>query len=204
VDRVDYTKGIIERFHGIERFFEKYPHYCGRFSFVQIGAPSRTHIKSYHDLFAAVQAEAQRINARFQNGRWKPIVFHNRHHAHEEIEPFYRSADLCLVTSLHDGMNLVAKEFVAARTNENGVLILSQFTGACRELRDALVVNPYDVEQVADSILRALQMPSEEQRARMRVMRGTIKEHNVYRWAADLISEVAEIRLDTSELAETR
>ena len=147
---------------------------------------------------------AQRINARFQDGRWKPIVFHNRHHGHEEIEPFYRSADLCLVTSLHDGMNLVAKEFVAARTNETGVLILSQFTGACRELRDALVVNPYDVEQVADSILRALQMPSEEQRARMRVMRSTIKEHNVYRWAADLISEVAEIRLDASELAETR
>ena len=204
VDRVDYTKGIVERFRSIERFFEKHPNYCGRFSFVQFGAPSRTHIKSYQDLFVAVQDEAQRINARFQRGRWKPIVLHNRHHNHSEIEPFYRTADLCMVTSLHDGMNLVAKEFVAARDDENGVLILSQFTGASRELRDALLVNPYDIEQMADALYRALEMPPEEQHARMHRMRLTVKEHNIYRWAADLISELSEIRLDAPEPAGKR
>jgi trehalose-6-phosphate synthase len=204
VDRVDYTKGIVERFRAIERFLEKYPHYCGRFSFVQFGAPSRTHIKSYHDLVLEVESEAQRINDRFQKGRWKPIVLHSRHHNHEEIEPFYRAADLCLVTSLHDGMNLVAKEFVASRTSEDGVLILSQFTGASRELRDALLVNPYDIEQMADAICRAIEMPPDEQRARMQRMRLIVKEHNVYRWAADLISGLAEIRLDAPELVEKR
>src|ERR1700738_3130954 len=130
VDRVDYTKGILERFLAIERFLEKFPSYQGKFTFVQIGAPSRTHIKRYHDLLAEVEAEAERINWRFQGGKWKPIVFLKRQHSHQEIEPYYRAADLCLVTSLHDGMNLVAKEFLAARRDERGVLILSQFTGA--------------------------------------------------------------------------
>jgi trehalose-6-phosphate synthase len=204
VDRVDYTKGLVERFRGIERFFEKYPHYLKQFTFVQFGAPSRTNIKRYQDFFDKVSAEAQRINERFQTDKWKPIVFHNRHHGHEDIDPYYRAADLCLVTSLHDGMNLVAKEFVAARSDEDGVLILSQFTGASRELRDALPVNPYDIEQLAETIRRALEMPPEERHARMQRMRQTVKEHNVYRWAADLISELAEIRLDAPELAETR
>ena len=122
VDRVDYTKGILERFLAIERLLEKHPDYRGRFTFVQIGAPSRTHIKRYHDLLTEVEAEADRINWRFQTDGWKPIVFLNRQHSHEEIQKFYRAADLCLVTSLHDGMNLVAKEFVAARNDEQGVL----------------------------------------------------------------------------------
>jgi trehalose-6-phosphate synthase len=204
VDRVDYTKGIIERFRGIERFLDKYPHYLRKFTFVQFGAPSRTNIKSYQDLLTEVQNEAQRINARFQADQWKPIVLHSQHHSHREIEPFYEAADLCLVTSLHDGMNLVAKEFVAARNDEDGVLILSKFTGAFRELHDALAVNPYDIEQVAETIRRALEMPQEERHARMQQMRRTVKEHNVYRWAAELISELAEIRLDAQELAETR
>ncbi|MFI5118269.1 MAG: trehalose-6-phosphate synthase, partial [Terriglobales bacterium] len=137
VDRVDYTKGILERFLAIERFLEKYPTYQGKLTFAQIGAPSRTHIKRYHDLLAEVEAEADRINWRFQSGKWKPIVFLKRHHSHEQISHFYRAADFCLVTSLHDGMNLVAKEFVAARDDEQGVLLLSVFTGASRELRDA-------------------------------------------------------------------
>ncbi len=115
VDRMDYTKGILERFLAIERFLEKYPRYQGVFTFVQIGAPTRTHIKRYHDLQAEVEAEADRINWRFQADQWKPIVLLNRQHSHKEIEPYYRAADLCLVTSLHDGMNLVAKEFVATR-----------------------------------------------------------------------------------------
>jgi trehalose-6-phosphate synthase len=204
VDRIDYTKGLLERFRGIERFLDKYPQYVSRFTFVEFGAPSRTNIKRYQDFFNEVEAEAARINARFQNDKWKPIIFHNRHHTHQEIDPFYRAADLCMVTSLHDGMNLVAKEYVATREDEDGVLILSQFTGASRELRDALLVNPYDIEQLAESIRRALEMSPEERHSRMQRMRGIVKEHNVYRWAADLILELAEIRLDAPELTETR
>jgi trehalose-6-phosphate synthase len=199
VDRVDYTKGILERFLAIERFLEKYPGYQGKFTFVQIGAPSRTHIKRYHDLLAEVEAEAERINWRFQGGKWKPIVFLKRQHSHQEIEPYYRAADLCLVTSLHDGMNLVAKEFLAARRDERGVLILSQFTGAARELRDALLVNPYDIDQTAEAIRAALEMEPEDKQLRMHRMRKVIKEHNIYRWAGNLITELCEVRLDAPE-----
>ncbi len=199
VDRVDYTKGILERFLAIERFLEKYPSYQGKFTFVQIGAPSRTHIKRYHDLLAEVEAEAERINWRFQSGKWKPILFLKRQHSHQEIEPYYRAADLCLVTSLHDGMNLVAKEFLAARRDERGVLILSQFTGAARELRDALLVNPYDIDQTADAIRGALEMEPEDKQLRVHRMRKIIKEHNIYRWAGNLITELCEVRLDAPE-----
>jgi len=169
---------------------------------VQIGAPSRTHIKRYHDLLAEVEAEAERINWRFQAGKWKPIVLLVRQHSHQEIEPYYRAADLCLVTSLHDGMNLVAKEFLAARWDERGVLILSQFTGAARELRDALLVNPYDIDQTADAIRTALEMEPEDKQLRMHRMRKVIKEHNIYRWAGNLITELCEVRLDAPEDAE--
>jgi trehalose-6-phosphate synthase len=199
VDRVDYTKGILERFLAIERFLEKFPSYQGKFTFVQIGAPSRTHIKRYHDLLAEVEAEAERINWRFQGGKWKPIVFLKRQHSHQEIEPYYRAADLCLVTSLHDGMNLVAKEFLAARGDERGVLILSQFTGAARELRDALLVNPYDIDQTAEAIRAALEMEPEEKQLRVHRMRKIIREHNIYHWAGNLITELVEVRLDAPE-----
>lgn len=202
VDRVDYTKGIPERFRAIERFLEKYPKYRSKFTFVQIGAPSRTHIKRYHDLLAEVEAEAERINWRFQTGKWKPIVFLKQRHSHEEIERYYRAADLCLVTSLHDGMNLVAKEFVAARHDERGVLILSQFTGAARELRDALLVNPYDIEQTAEAIRAALEMEPEEKQMRMHRMRRTIRERNIYHWAGSLITELCELRLDADHARE--
>ena len=202
VDRVDYTKGILERFRGIERFLEKYPEYRHRFAFVQFGAPSRIGIKQYQELIGEVADEADRINKRFQNDDWKPILLFNRHHSHREIEPFYRAADVCLVTSLHDGMNLVAKEFVAARCDEDGVLVLSRFTGASRELRDAVLINPYDTEQLADAIRQALEMSPEERSARMRRMRQIVREHNVYRWAAELISEVAEIHLESPAPAE--
>jgi trehalose-6-phosphate synthase len=199
VDRVDYTKGILERFLAIERFLERYPSYQGKFTFVQIGAPSRTHIKRYHDLFAEVEAEADRINWRFQGGKWKPIVLLTRQHSHREIDPYYRAADLCMVTSLHDGMNLVAKEFLAARADEQGVLILSQFTGAARELRDALLINPYDIDQTAEAIRAALEMEPEDKQLRMQPMRKVIKEHNIYWWAGTLITELCEIRLDAPE-----
>jgi trehalose-6-phosphate synthase len=201
VDRVDYTKGIIERFRGIERFLEKYPSYVGNFTFIQIGAPSRTNIQRYHDFFEEVQAEAARINGRFQNSNWKPIALLTRHHSHKEIRPFYLAADFCMITSLHDGMNLVAKEFVAARDDEEGALILSQFTGAARELRDAIVVNPYDADQLSEAIRTALEMDPEERGTRMRHMRRIVKENNIYRWAGTLIAELSEIRIDEPELA---
>jgi trehalose-6-phosphate synthase len=199
VDRVDYTKGILERFLGIERFLDKNPRYQGQFTFVQIGAPSRSHLKRYHDLMVEVETEAARINSRFQTDRWKPIVFLNRQHNHEEIQRYYRAADFCLVTSLHDGMNLVAKEFVASRHDERGVLILSCFTGAANELRDALLINPYDVDQTADAIRTALEMEPEEKELRMQHMRKNVREHNIYRWAGNLIAELCELRLDTTE-----
>jgi trehalose 6-phosphate synthase len=203
VDRVDYTKGILERLRGIELFFEIYPSYQRRFTFIQIGAPSRTNIERYQHLLDEVTAEADRINARFQAGRWKPVVFLKRHHSHEEIARFYHAASLCMVTSLHDGMNLVAKEFVASRDDNRGVLILSTFAGAALELTDSLLVNPYDVQQLAGAIHRALTMPDDEQAARMGHMRDSVREHNVYRWAASLLSDLTEIRIDTPERVES-
>jgi len=200
VDRVDYTKGILERFHAIERFLELYPAYQRRFSFVQIAAPSRTDIPRYHQFLQEVSAEADRINARFPAPHWRPIVLLKRHHSHEEILRYYRAASVCLVTSLHDGMNLVAKEFVAARDDERGVLILSTFAGAANELADALLINPYDVQQLAETIHQALEMSADEQGLRMARMRKTIHEHNVYRWAANLLSDLTEIRIAAPEL----
>ncbi|HBL17331.1 MAG: hypothetical protein A2X36_11660 [Elusimicrobia bacterium GWA2_69_24] len=194
VERMDYTKGVLERLRAVERFLEKYPQYQGRFSFAQIGAPSRTHIKRYHDFLAEVDAEVERINWKFKARDWKPVVYLKKHHSHREILPFYMHADLCMVTSLHDGMNLVAKEFVAAREDNGGVLILSRFAGASRELRDALIINPYDIEQTADAIRYALEMDSEERSARMKRSRETIRENNIYRWAGNLITELSQIR----------
>jgi len=202
VDRVDYTKGILERFRALERFFEMNPAYQQRFTFVQIGAPSRTDIERYKHFLDEVSAEAERINARFQTARWRPIVFRKKHHSHEEIARFYRASSFCMVTSLHDGMNLVAKEYVASREDERGALILSTFAGAAHELSDALLVNPYDVAQLAESIRRALEMPEEEQTRRMQRMRHTVREHNVYRWAANLLSDLTEIRVDLPERVE--
>ena len=198
VDRVDYTKGILERFLAIERLFELYPAYVKQFVFVQIGAPSRTHIKRYHDLLVEVEIEAERINRRFQTANWRPIIFRNRQHSHQEIERFYRAADLCLVTSLHDGMNLVAKEFLASRNDDDGVLVLSCFTGAARELRDALLVNPYDIDQTAEAIRVALVMDPEERKQRMQRMRKLVREQNIYRWAGDLIGQLCDVRVAPS------
>jgi trehalose 6-phosphate synthase len=193
VDRIDYTKGIIERFKGIERFLERWPEYVGHFAFAQIAAPSRSRIQRYKDLETEVAAEADRINQRFGTASWRPIILSRRHHGHEEITRYYRAADLCLVTSLHDGMNLVAKEFVAARDDGDGVLILSRFAGASGELRDALIVNPYDTDELASALHRALTMPDTEREARMGRMRRTVREYNIYRWAGMLTAALASI-----------
>jgi trehalose 6-phosphate synthase len=196
VDRLDYTKGILERFQAVELFLERYPRYQEKFTFVQIGAPTRSRIKRYADFQAEVEAEAERINLRFKRGKWKPIIFQNRQHSHEEVQRYYRAAHLCVVTSLHDGMNLVAKEYIAARDDERGALILSQFTGAARELRDAFLVNPYDIQATAEAIAQALDMNVVETIDRMRRMRRSVKEHNIYWWAGSLIGELCDIRLD--------
>jgi len=195
VDRLDYTKGIVERFLGIERFLEANPGYVGRFVFVELGAPSRTTIPRYKDLVDEVQREAARINARFATKDWKPIVLAVGHHERAVVGAWYRIADLCMVTSLHDGMNLVAKEYVASDREEAGVLILSRFTGAARELRDALIINPYDVERVADAVREALEMEPEERRRRWEAMREAVRENNIYRWGARLVDDLARVRL---------
>jgi trehalose 6-phosphate synthase len=194
VDRIDYTKGILEKFLAVERFFEKYPYYKGKFTFVQIGAPSRIFLKNYSDTVNEVEREAERINLRFKGKNWKPILLLKRHHSHEEIYPYYAAAELCMVTSLHDGMNLVAKEYVASRTADTGALILSRFTGASQELHGAVIVNPYDIEQSADAIKFALEMEPSEQRHRMKQMRQAILKNNIFFWASDLIRTMTAIQ----------
>lgn len=193
VDRVDYTKGLIEKFLAIERFFEKYPAYVGKFTFVQIGAPSRSELKSYSDIMNDIVNESERINSRFKSKNWKPLLLLNQYHSQSEIAPFYSSADLCMVSSLHDGMNLVAKEFVASRNHNDGTLILSRFAGAAKDLQGALIINPYDIEHSADAIKSALEMPVEEQHQRMSQMRQEVVNHNIYLWAANLIKTMSSI-----------
>ena len=194
VDRLDYTKGIIERFQAIERMLELYPAMVGNFSFLQIAAPSRSSLEEYQNFEARVRTLARRINTRFGSTGYEPIILKTQHHEPEQINRFYRAANVCMVTSLHDGMNLVAKEFIAARDDERGVLVLSQFTGAARELPEALIVNPYHIEQSAAALYRALVMPEIEQRERMNCMRMLVREFNVYRWAGHMLMDAARLR----------
>jgi trehalose 6-phosphate synthase len=194
IERLDYTKGILERFLAVERLLELEPQWVGQFSFVQIAAPSRSKIEEYAQFKQQVLALTERINLRFGREGYLPIHLLVRHHDVRDVMMHYRGADLCVVSSLHDGMNLVAKEFVAARDDEQGVLILSQFTGAATELPDALVVNPYNIDQCAAAMHLALTMPPTEQRARMRSMRGIVQEFNVYRWAGRMLMDAARMR----------
>ena len=194
VERLDYTKGILERFLAVERLLELEPQWIGRFSFVQIAAPSRSKIDEYQRYAQQVEASAERINLRFTRDGYQPIYLRIEHHEVADVMTHYRGADLCIVSSLHDGMNLVAKEFVTARDDEQGVLILSQFTGAAAELADALVVNPYNIDQCAAALHLALSMTPMEQRTRMRSMRGIVQEYNVYRWAGRMLMDAARMR----------
>jgi trehalose 6-phosphate synthase len=194
VDRLDYTKGIIERFLAVERMLELQPQWIGEFAFLQVAAPSRTSIAQYQDFDAQVRAAADRINGRFGRDGYLPIILKIEHYEPPEVYECYRAAEVCVVSSLHDGMNLVAKEFVAARDDERGVLILSQFTGAARELPEAIIVNPYDIEQCAAALHTALTMPLTEQRDRMRIMRALVREFNVYRWAGRMLLDAAGMR----------
>ena len=194
VDRLDYTKGVEERLLAVERLLERFPEFRGRFSFVQLAAPSRTRIQRYQDLNDAVEAMAARINQRFGQDGYSPIILLRSHHEPPEVFRYFRAADLCYVSSLHDGMNLVAKEFVAARTDLRGVLILSEFTGAARELTEALIVNPYDFEGASEALATALKMPREEQQDRMRSMRAVLAQFNIYRWAGKMLVDAARLR----------
>jgi trehalose 6-phosphate synthase len=194
VDRLDYTKGIEERLLAVERTLERFPDLRGRFTFAQLAAPSRTLIEKYRSLNERVEALAARINERFASGTYRPVVLLRAHHEPPTIFRYLRAADLCYVSSLHDGMNLVAKEYVAARDDERGVLILSRFTGAARELTEALVVNPYDLEQASAALATALAMPPQQQAERMRAMRSLVAELNVYRWAGRMLSDAARVR----------
>ncbi|MEK7208032.1 MAG: trehalose-6-phosphate synthase, partial [Patescibacteria group bacterium] len=187
VDRLDYTKGILERFKGIEHFLLKYPSYQGQFTFLQIAPVSREEAAKYREYGEAVTKETERINTALGTREWKPIVFHKKHYAHSVLDKLYRLAHVCLVTPLHDGMNLVAKEFVAARNDEQGVLILSNFTGASRDLKGAVLVNPYSAEETAEAVFLTLNMPKTEQRRRMKTMREAVRNYNVYRWSAEFI-----------------
>lgn len=195
VDRFDYTKGILERLYAVERMLEKHPQWLSRFTFVQVAAPSRDVLEEYRTFQARIRQVAERINSRFGTPDGPVIRLLAQHHDHEAVNELYRAADACLVTSLHDGMNLVCKEFVAARDDERGVLILSRFAGAAREMPEALIVNPYHVEETADALHQALLMPEGEQRERMASLRTTVREFNVYRWAGRMLSDAARWRL---------
>jgi trehalose 6-phosphate synthase len=194
VDRLDYTKGVEERLLAVELLLERYPEFRGRFSFAQLAAPSRTKIERYRELNETVERLAERINQRFGTKDYQPIILLRSHHEPPEVFRFFRAANLCYVSSLHDGMNLVAKEFVAARTDLKGVLVLSEFTGAARELTEALIVNPYDLEASGEALATALKMPVEEQQDRMRSMRSLLVQFNVYRWAGKMLGDAARLR----------
>ncbi len=191
VDRIDYTKGLPERFRAVARFFDKNPQHREHVTFVQLGAPSRTHLRRYREYSAELEVLADEINWRFQTDTWRPIRFLVDHHDGPTVYTFMRMASICIVSSLHDGMNLVAKEYVAAKDDDEGVLILSEFAGAARELSDALIINPYDTEQFADAIREAVEMEPAERRARMGRMRRLVEEHNIYCWAAEFVTELA-------------
>jgi trehalose 6-phosphate synthase len=194
VDRLDYTKGVEERLLAVGELLDRYPAYRGRFSFVQLAAPSRTRIERYRELNDRVERIAVEINEKWGTSSYRPIILRRAHHEPPTVFRYLRAANLCYVSSLHDGMNLVAKEFVAARSDEQGVLVLSRFTGAARELTEALVVNPYDLRQAGDALAKALAMGSEEQRERMHSMRARVADFNVYRWAGRMLVDAAEVR----------
>jgi len=194
VDRMDYTKGIPERFAAVERMLELHPELVGRFTFIQIAAPSRSALEEYQNFEHRVKAATGRINTRYGREGRPAIILKVEHHEPDQVNRYYRASDVCMVTSLHDGMNLVAKEYVAAREDEQGVLVLSQFTGAAHELHEALIVNPYHVEQTAEALYQGLTMPEYEQQERMRSMRALVRDFNVYRWAGRMLLDAARVR----------
>jgi trehalose 6-phosphate synthase len=204
IDRFDYTKGILERLNAVERLLEKRPDWIGRFVFVQVAAPTRTALDEYRTFQERIERVTARIDERFGRPGYRPVYLLAEHHDAPAVNELYRAADMCVVTSLHDGMNLVSKEFVAARDDEQGVLILSRFAGAAREMTEALIVNPYHVEETADALYRAATMPAAEQRERMASLRSIVREFNVFRWAGHILADAARWRLRARVTARVR
>jgi trehalose 6-phosphate synthase len=194
VDRLDYTKGLLERLKGLEFLLDRHPEYCGKVTLLQIASPTRETVEKYREYAETVTKEVERVNKKFGTKNWQPVVFEKKHYTHERLLHLYRLADVCLITSLHDGMNLVAKEFAAARSDEEGVLVLSQFAGASRDLKGAILINPYSAEEASDALHMALSMPKSEQHRRMTAMRAAVRDYNIYRWSAEFIKALS--RLD--------
>jgi len=202
IDRIDYTKGICERFRAIHRFLSAHPQYREQFVFVQVGVPSRSQIAAYKSLEGEIENLATEINRTWGTRRWKPILLLKESFPHSRLVALHRLADFCLVTSLHDGMNLVAKEYVASRTDGDGVLILSEFAGASRELNDAILVNPFDEGDITGALWQAVRMPEEERRRRMQRMRTAVEENNIYRWAGKILSALLKFEFPSTTQAD--
>jgi len=194
VERFDYTKGISDRFRAVQSLLEHHPDWIGSFTLLQVAAPTRGRLAAYQITQEEAETLAREINERFGRDDWQPIILIARHHEPEEVLTLFRAADLCMVSSLHDGMNLVAKEFVAARDDEDGVLVLSTFAGASRELLEALIVNPYDIRAMAEALHNGLSMPPEQRRERMKLMRDLVSEHNIHFWAGRMLLDAARMR----------
>jgi trehalose 6-phosphate synthase len=197
VDRLDYTKGIPERLDAIDRLFEKYPEHINSFTFIQVGVPSRTNIEDYQSVVNNIEAKCRDINIKYSTEDWEPVKFLKGQHSFDVLIPFYKMADVCIVSSLHDGMNLVAKEFIAASDNNRGVLVLSSFTGAARELEQSLLINPFNTEEFTEAIHSALTMNPEEQKSRIERMRITIAENNIFTWAQAILNDVVRLAEDS-------
>ena len=194
VERLDYTKGVLDRFHALDEFFTQHSDWVGRLTFLQIAAPSRSDLPAYKALHEECLALVAEINDRYGTDDYRPIVLLDEHHTQEQLAELYRAADICVVSSLHDGMNLVAKEFIAARDDGSGVLILSTFAGASRELLEALIVNPFDPASMGEAFFHALTMPEAEVRERMQRLRETVRSNNVFRWAGSMLVDAARLR----------
>jgi trehalose-6-phosphate synthase len=188
IDRLDYTKGILERLRALDRFLTRYPKYRKRLVFVEIGVPSRSRIQAYRELEERIEDRVNELNWKWASGSWRPVILIKKNTPQLQLAALHRLAHFCFVTPLHDGMNLVAKEYVASRFDENGTLILSDFAGASRELSDAILVNPFDEEQCSEAILQALEMTPEERQKRMQKMREAVAQNNIYRWAGKILS----------------
>lgn len=193
IDRMDYTKGIVERMRAVDRLLEKYPEYAGRFVFMQLGPISRIHISRYREYNDAIYHAMVDVNEKWKDKEWQPILLQKTHIGAEEVVAYCRAADICVVSSIDDGMNLVAKEFVASRVDGGGALVLSKFTGAARQLEQAVMVNPVATDEFADAIKKALEMAEDEKRERMKRMREEVQENNVYRWAGEIVSEMRKL-----------
>jgi trehalose 6-phosphate synthase len=193
IDRIDYTKGIPERLRALDRLFEEYPEFREQLTLLQVGVPSRGHIDQYQLVDSEIDRLVEAINWRWSTPRWRPVLYHKRHLSNIEMMALHRLADICVVSSLHDGMNLVAKEFVASRIDEDGVLLLSQFAGSAQELSDALLFNPYDVDELTGAFRQALAMAPEERAKRMERMRSAVRDNNVYRWVGKILSALSKV-----------